>query len=259
MISLSPAVKPPVIAGNSTPEATWQAWAGLAAVPLVTLEKLCSVGARLVVLAPHPDDELLACGGLLALHVAAGGRALVVSVTDGEASHRGEGAWDAVSEASLGSLRRSESAEGLRRLLLNTCDIHRMGFPDGGLAEHYQSLKSLLGWELRASDVMVTTWRHDAHPDHDSCGRVASEVCQMVGCRLLEAPVWMWHWSEPGDCRVPWNRMVSLTLPTEVLQRKRYALAAHGSQLARRSFSVGPVLGPEIVERAARKEEYFFV
>ncbi len=259
MISLSSVAKPPVIAGSSTSEATWRAWAGLAAAPVVTVEKLCSANARLVVLAPHPDDELLACGGLLALHVAAGGRALVVSVTNGEASRRGEGARDAVSEASLGSLRSSESAEGLRRLLLNTCDIHRMGFPDGGLAESYQSLKSLLAWELRASDVVVTTWRQDAHPDHDACGRVASEVCQLVGCRLLEAPVWMWHWSEPGDCRVPWNRMVSLTLPADVLDRKRNALAAHGSQLARRSFSVGPVLGSEIVERAARKQEYFFV
>jgi LmbE family N-acetylglucosaminyl deacetylase len=88
---------------------------------------------------------------------------------------------------------------------------------------------------------------------------VAAEVCQMVGARLLEAPVWMWHWSEPKDGRVPWNRMVSLKIPIDVTGRKGDALAAHGSQLTPRSSSVGPVLGPEILERSARDREYYFV
>ena len=59
-------LKERVIQGQGTPEAVWRPW--LRAQPFAPMPKTALLGEarRLVVVAPHPDDEVLACGGLLA-------------------------------------------------------------------------------------------------------------------------------------------------------------------------------------------------
>jgi len=90
------------ILGRGTAEARWQQWGRLGTLPLVSAADL---GPDLLVVAPHPDDEVLGAGGLLAL---AGGE--VVAVTDGEASHPRS---DAVDPADLVAARRAETAVAL--------------------------------------------------------------------------------------------------------------------------------------------------
>jgi LmbE family N-acetylglucosaminyl deacetylase len=65
-----------------------------------------------VVIAPHPDDESLACGGLLALASCEGVRAAIVVVSDGAGSHPGSRAWP---PARLAALRGGKGDEPLRR------------------------------------------------------------------------------------------------------------------------------------------------
>ncbi len=253
-----PPAAAPAIEGDGTPEAIWNAWSFLHKVPSLAAAELCPAGARLVVLAPHPDDEIIACGGLLARHLEAGGEALLLAATQGEASHR-DAAPGGYAPATLARLRVRESAEGLRRLLHAPCPAWRLALPDGELTRQGAKLARALADHLQPGDVVVTTWRHDAHPDHDTCGEIAREVCARRGCRLLEAPVWMWHWSSPGDKRVPWTRLVRLALPPDLVLRKQYALAAHASQLTPRGPQAGPVLGAHMLQRVGRSHEYFFV
>jgi LmbE family N-acetylglucosaminyl deacetylase len=255
---VSPPLPPPAIEGDGTPEAIWQAWSLFRQVPEVSSDDLCPASARLVVLAPHPDDEILACGGLLAQHVESGGEALVLAATHGEASHCGIDAFKRIDVAALGRLRCSESAEGLRRLLHRVCPAWRLGLPDGRLKSNRHALLAALLGHVRPGDVVTTTWRSDAHPDHDACGDAARDACALLGCKLLEAPVWMWHWSSPGDKRVPWHRLVKLALPPDLVLRKQYALYAHASQLSPRGPQTGPVLGAQILQRLVRPHEYFF-
>ncbi len=75
--------------GPGTTEAEWEAWPGLHEVPAISLRALVPAGARAVMVAPHPDDEVLAVGGLLALLARAGAEVRVVAVTDGTASDGG--------------------------------------------------------------------------------------------------------------------------------------------------------------------------
>jgi LmbE family N-acetylglucosaminyl deacetylase len=244
------------IEGHGTDELRWQRWLAPSVVPVRPLAQWLAAAQRLVVVAPHPDDEVLACGGLIAQHAQSGGRTLVVAVSDGEASHHGSAS--ARSPLQLGALRRGESAEGLRRLGAHDATVLRLGVPDGQLAAHLGTIERSLARELRASDVVVVTWRLDGHPDHEAAGRAAADACRAAGCRLLEAPVWMWHWAAPGDARVPWHRMAALALDPATLRLKRHALAAHATQHEMRDARLGPVLGPAIVARAARPAEYFF-
>ena len=244
-----------VITQDGTPEAVWDAWPGMDAVDLIPIEKWMHPMARLVVVAPHPDDEILACGGLMALHARRGGKCLVVAVTDGEASH-GEGSdWRT---GQLGETRRAERVCGLERLGCAKAEVHRLGLPDSKVASHVETLQSELARRMRWGDIVVTTWRNDGHPDHEACGAAAARACADVHCRLLEAPVWMWHWGQPADQRVPWHRMVGLQLPGEAVSRKQRAAQSHASQLLPRGDAQAPVLGQTMLDRLARRTEYFF-
>ena len=220
-----------------------------------SMSLLLAANRRLVVVAPHPDDEVLACGGLIALHAAQAGQTLLVAVSDGEASHAGSLGWDALQ---LGRRRRGESADGLGRLGAPQAQVLRLGMPDGAVVAHADDLFHSLRRVLLASDVVVCTWRLDGHPDHEASGLAAVRACAGTGCALLEAPVWMWHWAAPADPRVPWHRLVGLGLGPDIVRRKQAALAAHATQLQARDAHSGPVLGAAILARAGREIEYFF-
>ena len=187
-----------------------------------------------MVVAPHPDDEVLACGGLLARHAAHGGSSLVVAVTDGEASHDASSLW---SPQALAAARRGESAEGLLRLGLRNPTPVRLALPDGAVTQNEAALCAALMQLLQPGDVVVTTWQLDGHPDNDATGRCTAQVCKERGCSLVEAPVWMWHWANPDDSRIPWHRLRSLPLDAATQQQKQDALAAHASQLGARGLT----------------------
>ncbi len=244
------------IAGGGTPEAAWQAWPGLAAARRLSLNAWLPAGVRLVVVAPHPDDEVLACGGLLASHAARGGACLVVAVTDGEASHPGSSTW---TPSELARARRAESSSGLEKLGVRRADIARFGLPDGRVQQHAAKLVAGLHLILQPTDVVVSTWRQDGHPDHEASGQATATVCARTRCRFMEAPVWMWHWAAPGSAQVPWHRLMGFELDENALAAKRHALEAHTTQLKPRDTpEPAPVLGEAILARAARRTEFFF-
>jgi LmbE family N-acetylglucosaminyl deacetylase len=161
--------------------------------------------------------------------------------------------------AALAAQRRAESAVGLRQLMARPAKVLRLGMPDGDVARHEPYLANRLTRALRHGDTVAVPWRSDGHPDHEACARAAVTACARVGCRLLEMPIWMWHWSTPGDTRVPWHRLVALPLPPAVQTRKRLALDAHASQLQWRSVAAPPVLDSAMLARAQRPHEHYFV
>lgn len=245
-----------LISGHGTAESDWQAWPGLQSLGECTLAQLVPPGTRTVIVAPHPDDEVLACGGLLATLATRGEGVLLVSVTDGDASHPGSAQ---LPRAALARLRREESAEGLRRLGVTACTSVRFAIPDGEVSNHVAVIASRLALHLRAGDVVFTTWRTDGHPDHEATASAVLAAARVVGCRHFEMPVWMWHWATPGDLRVPWHRMRRLLLTRHAVERKRHAIAAHKTQLLPRGGGLPPVLGAHALARLLRGEEYVFV
>lgn len=237
-----------------TPEGAWRRWLPTQPFATVDVPGLLADAERLVVVAPHPDDEILACGGLLAMQVARGGKVLVIGLTDGEQSHAEVAGFDS---AALAVRRAAERLEGARRLGVHGDDVLRLALPDTALGAHADALVMQLAALLRPADRVVSTWRLDGHPDHDACGRATARACAAVGCSPLEALVWTWNWAQPGDCRVPWDRIVRLVLSPQAQAAKRHALHAHASQLSARSAEIGPVLHDDIVACAAWPDEYF--
>lgn len=250
------AVNDRAIEGLGTTEAQWLGWSGLANIPLTTLDELAPTGRRVVVVAPHPDDEVLAAGGLIALLVDAGRTPLLIAATDGTASHVGSTEWPA---DRLAQERPCETEAALDVLGLRDSKPIRLRLPDGGLQMQRQRLADSLHALLRPDDVVFTTWRLDGHPDHEATGDACAVATRRCGATLIEIPVWAWHWAEPADPRLPWDRARRLLLDDESAQRKQAAVQCFRSQLMPdASTGHGPILRQTTVQRASRPFEVMF-
>jgi LmbE family N-acetylglucosaminyl deacetylase len=108
--------------------------------------------ARLLVLAPHPDDESIGCGGLLAHYSA---QCEVVCLTDGS---RGD---PTVSVHQLIETRESELAAAMA--VAGVRNFRYIGIPDRSLTESYQRFSSL---SIASIDIIFIPNFLDQHPDH---------------------------------------------------------------------------------------------
>src|ERR1700685_2006805 len=111
-----------------TDEQTWSAWPWLSTLPgagPITLGGIRSA----VIVAAHPDDEVLGAGGLISMLAASRARLRIVAVTDGERSHRGH-----ASAAALARRGARETTAALRALGAQSAEVTRLGLPDTGLA-----------------------------------------------------------------------------------------------------------------------------
>lgn len=212
------------------PWSEWQHSAHLARATWITPDQLCPPGQRLVLLAPHPDDEILMAGGLLAGFKGRENDLVLVSVTDGEGSHPHSAQWTA---HRLRRQRLQESRHALQQLQLdlNALDWRRLSLADGAVARDEAFLVNHLTQLLKPDDQLLTTWRGDGHCDHEAVGRAAAQAAMVRKTQLIEVPVWAWHWASPDDPRLPWSRAHRIQLDAERLARKRQAIATHGSQL----------------------------
>jgi LmbE family N-acetylglucosaminyl deacetylase len=238
-----------VIAGCGTPESLWRPWLDSGRWSPLVLDRLA--GRRIVVLAAHPDDEVLGVGGLLAALAACGSEIVAVWATDGEASHPGSRALDA---EQLRALRRDESRRALTALGVVPTYSAVLGLPDSALRENLPALRAAIRDVVEPDDVVLAPWRADGHPDHEAVGEVAAEIATT----LLEYPIWMWHWAIPEDSRVPWSRLRTVTVPDQ--PAKARAIDAFDTQV--RPIGCEPadaaILPPHVLARFLRPREAVF-
>ncbi|MBS7847318.1 PIG-L family deacetylase [Pseudomonas fluorescens] len=252
-------MRPNPIVGQGTPLQHWQASSLMAELPHISVEELVPEGHRAVIIAPHPDDEVLGCGGLLQGLAALGRPMQLISVTDGSASHPGSRRWPV---ERLSVVRPQESAQALHRLGLPLHSLKwlRAGFSDSQVAAREDELTAFIQRYLKPTDVVFTTWREDGHCDHEAVGRASAQAAQAVGAALYELPVWTWHWASPEDSQVPWHRAHKIPLTCEAVARKRHAIHAFASQLeGDPQIGLPPVLAPYVVERLLQPFEVVFV
>ena len=223
-----------------TPEEAWESWLELRYLPAASPQACRSV----VVVAAHPDDEVLGVGGTMALLAAGGARLRLIAVTDGEASHPG------ADPEAIARTRIAESADALAVLGIPDIEVIRLRFPDTGLAACEDELSARLGELCAGFGFCLAPWEGDAHADHEAAGRAA----RRAALEVLSYPIWMWHWAKPADRRVPWLRACQVPLPPEVAARKRSAIGAFASQLTDRE-DAGPVLPPGIAAHFTRERE----
>jgi glycosyltransferase involved in cell wall biosynthesis/LmbE family N-acetylglucosaminyl deacetylase len=166
---------------------------------------------RVLVLAPHPDDEIIGCGAVLKRWSDSGIPIKVVVITDG------------VAGLPLGTdpaVRKAESRAGLAQLGIRDCEF--WDFPDGHLpfggviADRYVSLV-----ESYLPSHLLLPHPAESHPDHRSLTR---GILRAVETRWSGS---LWFYETTHPCQ-PVNRYEDAT---KTLDHKLEALASHGSQL----------------------------
>ncbi|MGN7837141.1 PIG-L deacetylase family protein [Stenotrophomonas sp. 22385] len=241
------------IEGQGTPESAWQGCAWLEALPSVEADTVLLGARRLIVVSPHPDDEVLGCGGLMQAAAAQGCAVQVISVTDGEACYPDH---PRLTPARLRDARRRELAVALQALGMDATHVTSLGLPDGAVARHETDLAAHLGARLSAGDVVLAPWIHDAHPDHEAAGRAARAAAASCGARSLQYPVWAWHWLDAQAPAGPWTSAQRIALCPAARARKREAIAAFATQTGEgEALGCEPILPEHVLDRFRRSFE----
>jgi LmbE family N-acetylglucosaminyl deacetylase len=198
-----------------------------------------------VVISPHPDDETLGAGGLIAWLRSRGVPVTVVAVTDGERAYEGM--------PELAGIREREQTAALVRLGVDPAQVQRFRLPDSDITAHEEWLVECLR-PLAAEGVhLITPWCGDFHPDHEACGRVAERVAGETGARLTSYFFWTWHRGTPDTVEdLP---LVRFSLSEEERTAKHEALLCHRSQLCHASGE--PILPEDLLEPAYRPYEVY--
>jgi len=194
-------------------------------------------------LAPHPDDESIGCGGLIAGCVAQGRSVKVVVLTDGAASHPGSPAFP---PERLVALRQAETRAAVAELGLDPVrDLAFLGQPDAALPARGPGLEAVVAAILRASEAgpppvaLLTTWGHDPHTDHKAARAIGAAVARALPSRprFWAYPVWGLAFAHPipgfptppePDLSEPLRGVRFAT--DRYLSEKRRAVMAHRSQ-----------------------------
>ena len=219
-------------------------------LPALDVDHLVPAGRRAVLVATHPADEVLGCGGLL--QQLCGTRELmIISLTNG-CHRRGTRRPD---DARLAIIRPQESVEALRRLGLDLAKLKwiRGGLPEGALADCEARIGELLLRHLREDDVLIGPWRDDGHPDQAAAGRSAARACRVRGADLIEVPLWR---DLPASAGWPGRQAGRLELDIFDLARKRHALQAFASLLHGDPRSgISPLFDPQRRDRLWQASE----
>ncbi|HEX5050379.1 MAG TPA: PIG-L deacetylase family protein [Planctomycetota bacterium] len=175
---------------------------------------------RVLVFAPHPDDEVAGPGGVLALHRRGGDPVRVVVTTDGTTGDP-DGRY---APAAYAELRRDESRAGLREVAVD--DVCFWGFADScelseaDLERGVQlAVEELARWQ---PDVVYLPWALEGHPDHHALHVVVTRAIDRAQWRGLALGYEVWNAMVP-------DVVVDVT---SVMDQKRRAMLAHGSQIA---------------------------
>ncbi len=176
--------------------------------------------SKILVVAPHMDDEVIAPGGTLLLHRQIGSSMAVVFTSDssGDASQTGI--------ANESQIRREEAKAAGQ--FLGFTQIHFLNFPDGKLPRYEDRLAEsllpiLFGW---APDTIFVPFPTDHHRDHQATTAAVALAIQQgkwkgeVWCYEVWSPLWP-------------NTAIDIS---SVIEQKRQAISLHASQMKNMNY-----------------------
>jgi N-acetylglucosamine malate deacetylase 1 len=166
--------------------------------------------ARVLVLAPHPDDEVIGCGGTAALLCDDRHLVRTLIATDGGFLEVPD-----LQSAEVGERRRDDARRAAQ--VLGTSPPVFLGFDDGSLPEALTELSAAISVHVEEfrPDAIYGPWLLDAHTDHQALAMALSLAAVPAGTEIWGYEVW---------AGAPANRLVDVT---SVWDRKERALAEH--------------------------------
>jgi LmbE family N-acetylglucosaminyl deacetylase len=234
----------------------WKIRISRSILPMFVRNTVLSSLGKVVVIAPHPDDETLGCGGLIRLLRERDQPVTIVFVSDGAGSHPHSYKY---SEMKLGQLRAAEARAAAQVLGVPKRDLIFLGLRDRavphrgetGFAEAMAMIAKI--FRQTAVDTVLSPSRHDAHCDHEASFELAVAAIARQGraIRLLEYAIWS---EEPESL----DDMIVFDIAA-VVDCKRAAIACHKSQLTRLidDDPSGFLLPPALIARCTTSFEHY--
>jgi LmbE family N-acetylglucosaminyl deacetylase len=224
--------------------------------PLTTIGELTG-GAPFVVLSPHPDDETLGTGGLIAEARAMGQDVEVVVVTDGSGSHPRsiEYPRQRLVDLRYSEVHKAGLALGLPSDRVAFLELKDTAAPKSGPAFDIAVEKTLAVVLRSKAETLFVTWEKDPHCDHEASAELAKAVRRVCpSLKLWAYPIWGWHLEPGGEMDQPLPKSVRVDI-SKYRDRKFAAIYAHASQMTNvigddpdgfrfNQKSLAPFLGP---------------
>lgn len=218
---------------------------------------------KVLVVAPHMDDEVLACGGLMA-RLPDKSRVHVVYATDGMKSPAPVMPWRESITSDLGELRVREAEAAMHLLGVARENLRFLRLPEAELRRHQAQLERLLLETIEeiSPDHILVPFRYDRHPDHLVINRVVTDACLDGRCtaRLTEYFVYYrWRLLSRRDIRryvkPEYLREVDIA---EVAREKRASLACFETQTTCfYEWQTRPILTPTLLDEECVGPEIF--
>jgi LmbE family N-acetylglucosaminyl deacetylase len=224
-----------------TPESLWRA----------ALAKQMTWAPRpgpLLVVSPHPDDEVLGAGGLMRMWSAWHHPVALVSVTNGEAAYPD---WQ-----DLGAHRSAELDRALG--VLRASGIYRvqLGLADGAGEANMPALRKALAILCEPRPTLIAPYEHDGHPDHQAAGEVCLQMARKFDLPIARYPIWAWHHRHPSDFQG--LRIGRFVLDAATQAAKAEAVNCFTSQLAP-GASRAPIVPAHVLNYFTRNFEAFLL
>ncbi len=183
-----------------------------------------------LVVAPHPDDETLGCGGAIALLRSLNCDVRVLVISDGTLSHPNSQKYPSYA---LRTLREKETLSALASLGVKANLVTFLRIKDGSVSTQYLTAVTNVRAYLTeiAPQIIFLPWRYDPHQDHQATNKLIHAALVDFQPRLIEYPIWDWDPQQRG------NLPESLEITTwrldisPVVELKQQAIAAYRSQI----------------------------
>jgi LmbE family N-acetylglucosaminyl deacetylase len=231
-------------------------------MPDLDLQRLTG---KIVIVAPHMDDEALACGGLIA-KLPQKDSVHIIYATDGMKSPAPIiPARDKISP-DLGKTRMQESIRAMKLLGVPEHNLHFLGLREAQLKGHISSLRSLLSDKIRriAPKHIFLPFRYDRHPDHLAVNHAIVSDFQQGDTQpqLIEYFVYYrWRLMPKRDIRRYIRpQLLSKLEIGDVAQQKRQALDCFTSQTTiYYPWQTRPILTPKLLDEECRNPEFYLI
>lgn len=217
----------------------------------------------ILIMAPHMDDEVLACGGTIA-QLPQKERLHIIYATDGMGSPAPILPWlDSISP-DLGAVRMEEARTAMAYLGVPATNIHFLALPDGRLKNYQRALRSLLGeliGQLEPAHILMP-FRYDCHADHLALNHVLTIARRhdLFQAELTEYFVYYrWRLLPEGDIRNYIRPQYLIGINIEAVSaQKRTALDCFKSQTMKfYPWQTRPNLSSQLLDEVAQTPELF--
>lgn len=209
----------------------------LANPSILPLSPVTTIAADTVlVVAPHPDDETLGCGGAIALLRSLGCAVRVLVISDGTMSHPRSRKYPA---NALRTLREAETQAATAVLGVEPSEVMFLRLKDGEIPtiESPKFREAIARCQEYLSafappNIIFLPWRHDPHPDHRATWQLIHTVLVSIPYtpRLIEYPIWDWDPEQRSSLPNPEQVSLWRLDICEVVALKQQAIATYRSQ-----------------------------